>query len=155
MKVGGVFFSACYCMVALSVFSLSSVWAQERPSRVLTLDRAIEIALEDSPAVQKSGQDVRIAQGLERQSGLWDNPQLFFQTEEWHRHPHHAQHLVEVPRQPCSDGRGFAGQQPTLPESRANVEPALESEVHWSSSRGLQQPSRSLADRLRLSRLLC
>jgi cobalt-zinc-cadmium efflux system outer membrane protein len=57
--------------------------SQESTHQGLSLDNALKIALRESPSYKASQSEIAAASGRSRQAGLWDNPDLFFETEEW------------------------------------------------------------------------
>lgn len=49
----------------------------------LTLDRAIQVALENNPELRAAGGRVDAAAGRAAQAGLWSNPELSLRAEDW------------------------------------------------------------------------
>ena len=58
----------------------------------LTLDEAIQMALQNNPALRAANGKVNAAEGRAGQAGLWTNPELELSAEDW----------------PANDGRGFS-----------------------------------------------
>jgi cobalt-zinc-cadmium efflux system outer membrane protein len=65
--------------IVLAALSLISAYPQEVGK--LDVNRAVEIALSNNPALQAAAARTRGALGLERQAGLRPNPSLVFDTE--------------------------------------------------------------------------
>lgn len=67
----------------LSAFGAYADEQQEGNVVTLSLSDAIATALQESPTYKGVIASARAAEGLTYQSGLWENPRLFGQTEEW------------------------------------------------------------------------
>ncbi len=52
---------------------------------VLTLDRALDLALKHNPRLAAASHGLRAAEALARQAGRWRNPELAFEVEEYDR----------------------------------------------------------------------
>jgi len=101
--------SSICCSVLWSLLSIWSIAAQgaDSPSskakspaetKVLTLDKAIGLALDNNPELRASQGQIDSATGRARQAKLWSNPELTLNAEDW----------------PVKDGRGFADSKDTV-----------------------------------------
>jgi cobalt-zinc-cadmium efflux system outer membrane protein len=78
--------------------SLAAETAASNRVDVLTLDKAIGLALQENPALRASGARVEAAAGRAYQAKLWTNPELEVNAEDW----------------PVSGGRGFSDAKQTI-----------------------------------------
>lgn len=67
-------------------------------TQALTLDAAIQLALENNPGIRASGARAEAASGRANQARLWSNPELELSAEDW----------------PVSDGQGFSDAKQTI-----------------------------------------
>ena len=67
-------------------------------TRILTLDDAVRLALENNPELRAAGGRVAAAAGRAYQAKLWSNPELELSAEDW----------------PVSNGRGFSDAKQTI-----------------------------------------
>ena len=83
---------------ALALPVMSQDTHYESATNALTLDRAIQMALEHNPELRASGARVDAAAGRAYQAKKWSNPELELSAEDW----------------PASRGRGFSDAKQTI-----------------------------------------
>lgn len=84
--------------MAIGVLALPAISQEIDATNTLTLDRAIQIALENNPEARASGNRVAAAGGRAYQAKKWTNPELQLSAEDW----------------PVSKGRGFSDAKQTI-----------------------------------------
>ena len=84
--------------MAMGVLALPAISQEIDATHTLTLDRAIQIALENNPEARASGNRVAAAGGRAYQAKKWTNPELQLSAEDW----------------PVSKGRGLSDAKQTI-----------------------------------------
>jgi len=90
---------ACLCRLGSAAQSAELPTTQPSPTNVvLTLADALQLALANNPELRAGGARIDAASGRAGQAGLWSNPELELNAEDW----------------PVSNGRGFSDAKQTI-----------------------------------------
>ncbi|MFM1941699.1 MAG: hypothetical protein RI897_681 [Verrucomicrobiota bacterium] len=103
------------------------------PREALTLESALRIALQHNPELQAAHNRTDAAAGMALQSGLWENPSLNLNAEEW----------------PVSDGNGINDAKQTIGITQTVPFPGKRGVEQKIGNAGLQQTEIALALRRR------